>query len=200
MKNLSEGALKLERAIQEKAFDYISNSGDYRRGEELLDAAKLANKLASILDSIGNSTIESGLSVISTDYSNKTPDRPKTAAHPKFIAEGNALVKIGKGRTKKSREYKHTVPEGHLDQILSVLSAMTAQDEKFTLPALIKQVGNGCPVYQVYVTVEALRHLGFLHQITRGLYSSRNGYSIPASSAHLLATLQGQEINARVKD
>ncbi len=105
------------------------------------------------------------------------PRRATERAYPKFVRDGDVLVKIGwskKGRT----EYEHRAPRIVIDQIVGAIAKLGANGVRFSveqlLPLLGASDGEGTPNYQTYLCIAWLREQALLEQRGRQGYSSAN--------------------------
>ncbi len=108
-----------------------------------------------------------------TPLANKT--RPKKADYPKFLREGNSLVKLGWSPSEKS-EYEHKSPKEVLPLLLAAISKVGAHGRRFSMDKvlpLVNPADNGrIPDYQSYLCLAWLKALGLLAQ------QGRKGYSL----------------------
>jgi len=105
---------------------------------------------------------------------------PKTkrgtkSEYPRFLREGENLVKIGWSPSDKS-EYEHKCPKKVLALLASAISKAGAHGKRFTmevmLPLTDPDTGAKVPDYQTYLCLAWLRLLGFVIQ------HGRQGYSL----------------------
>lgn len=202
MKRLINLALELERAIQEEAFSRISKNADYQEGQRLLNAAKLANNLAKTLTLSNDNTVGQDKSdiIANKKLESISKRQPKQNGYPIFFAENNILVKIGKGKSKKSKPYRHSVSKNNIQTVIDSLESISSKQEQFTLPDIVNEVGGNCPIYQIYITVEAMRHLGYFNQSTRGLYSLQSDYELPQDAGKFLEIVANGSLTKGMED
>jgi hypothetical protein len=110
----------------------------------------------------------------------KRPRRSKTARseYPKFVREGDSLVKIGWSR-REGKPYEHKAPRGVLWSLVQALIRVGSGGERFTVEGILplKDAADksDIPDYQTYLTLAWLRSLGLITQ------HGRQGYSLPNS-------------------
>lgn len=107
----------------------------------------------------------------------RRPKPPKKKEYPKFVREGDRLVKIGWSKKNKST-YEHKAPYEAVTAVVRQLAARVAPGQLFTienvLPVPDISTGGEVPAYQVYLTLGWLRALGFLDR------RARDGYKVTA--------------------
>ncbi|MCC6125052.1 MAG: hypothetical protein IT426_08830 [Pirellulales bacterium] len=101
--------------------------------------------------------------------------KPRKGEYPKFIREGDTLVKIGWSPSDKAT-YEHKSPKKVLALLGTTLSKNGANGKRFTmervLPLTNPSDGSNVPDYQVYLCLAWLRTLDILIQ------HGRQGYSL----------------------
>jgi len=104
-----------------------------------------------------------------------TRARPKREQYPKFLREGNNLVKIGWSPSEKA-EYEHKTPRKTLPLLILALSKIGSNGRRFSMDKVLPLVdpsdGNRVPDYQAYLCLAWLKNRGFLTQ------HGRQGYSL----------------------
>ena len=99
--------------------------------------------------------------------------------YPRFLRNGNELVKIGWSR-KKRGEYVHKAPRAAVDALLRAIAARQSGARLFTADELFSHdrplkdpaTGQEWPAYQAYVALAWLRAVGVVRA------HGRRGYSI----------------------
>lgn len=145
------------------------------------DVADLASKARAHLDPAAKSLgqpvegSQSTVSGIKTTVRSPIKGRPKKAEYPKFLREGNNLVKIGWSPSEKS-EYEHKSPKEILLLLTAAVSKIGTNGRRFSMEKILPLVNpadNGhVPDYQAYLCLAWLKALGFLTQ------HGRQGYSL----------------------
>jgi hypothetical protein len=145
------------------------------------DVANLASKGRTQLDPAARTSIQQ-----TTGHPATTPTitpmayfpikgRPKKGQYPKFLREGNNLVKLGWSPSEKA-EYEHKSPRKTLPLLIVAISKIGSNGKRFSMDKVLPLVdptdGNRVPDYQVYLCLAWLKNLGFL---TR---HGRQGYSL----------------------
>jgi len=108
----------------------------------------------------------------------KKPHRSRTAQseYPKFVREGDSLVKIGWSRRDR-KPYEHKAQRSVLRSLVQALVRVGSGGERFTVEALLPlkdtSAGSEIPDYQMYLTLAWLRSIGLIVQ------HGRQGYSLP---------------------
>lgn len=172
MEIINEIAIKLEKTIQEEAFKAISLEGDYLKGDKLLQGAQMVRNIVEYLKGLENNhDSATKKEVVKNNPSKNNLQRisnSKSNGYPVFLVEHDSLVKVGKGKSKKSKVYRHTIPKANVDKIINHLNRFI--EKEFTLTDAIQSSENDCPDYQFYVTAELIKALGYLLQPRRGSY------------------------------
>ena len=108
----------------------------------------------------------------------KTSSRtiPQATAYPRFLRDGNHLIKIGWSKKEKA-QYEHKAPKAVLHLLLASLIAAGREGHRFTtddvLPLREASDGAEVPSYQAYLCLAWLRSEGLIEQ------HGRQGYSLP---------------------
>jgi len=104
------------------------------------------------------------------------------AGYPKFICQGDELVKIGWSKTSKS-EYEHRAPRVVAMRLAEVLEEFRANGRMLTmdqvLPLKREPHGNEVPDYQVYLCLAWLRALALVEKHGRSGYSVISRENLP---------------------
>jgi hypothetical protein len=108
----------------------------------------------------------------------------KKPGYPKFLREGELLVKVGWSRREK-QPYEHKAPRSVVSALVQALLRVGAGGKRFTTESLfpLKEPGDGSeiPVYQAYVTLALLRANGLIVQHGRQGYSLREEKDLTAA-------------------
>ena len=162
-----------------------AKEADYGAAASLVELAKdvadLASKARALLDSAVKSTgkpVESSQrppQAVSATSRSPVKGRAKKAEYPKFLREGNSLVKLGWSPSEKS-EYEHKSPREVLSLLISAVSKVGTNGRRFSMDKILPLVNpadNGrVPDYQAYLCLAWLKALGLLTQ------HGRQGYSL----------------------
>ena len=97
--------------------------------------------------------------------------RRRKGDYPKYLHRGNALVKVGLSRDKKS-EYEHIVPSAEYRRAVELVSNTGANGNEFTADDLLKEF-DGLS-YHLYVVLALLRQKKAVVVVHRGLYKLGN--------------------------
>ena len=110
----------------------------------------------------------------------KAKARTKASPYPKFLREGNALLKLGWSRKGKA-EYEHRAPREAVTAVAARVAEVASRQDRFTVEdfgdvrvAPGDEPVSGC---QVYLCVAWFRRAGLVVQ------HGRRGYSLPVTSA-----------------
>lgn len=115
----------------------------------------------------------------STSRPRKAKRKNKRADYPKFLREGDALVKIGWSK-REAKPYEHKAPRTVLQALVQALARAGSGGARFTMEGLLplrSGAGEGeIPDYQTYLTLAWLRAAGLIVQ------HGRQGYSLPTGT------------------
>jgi hypothetical protein len=170
---------------------------DYDQAASLIELARkvkqLSDEFASSAASPAATTAElhdeakHSLSSIGTE--NSARSRNKLGQYPKFVREGDSLIKIGWSKSEKA-EYEHKSPKRLLTALCQVLT--NARGKRITmdkvLPLKDPLNGSGFSDYQAYVCLAWLKSAGLVIQ------HGRQGYSLPKGT-DLVKTVETQWAN-----
>jgi hypothetical protein len=101
--------------------------------------------------------------------------RSRKNEYPKFLREGQSLVKIGWSKSDK-KPYEHRAPKRVLDVLVAALLELGQGGRRFTTDELLplRDGKDDIPSYQAYLTLAWLRAEHLVRQ------HGRQGYSLPA--------------------
>jgi len=176
-----------EKALAEAASD-AAQGGHY-------DAASLLIELASAVNGLSVNarerltpravgpqveiTAAGSIAVTESSRSAQLGTRQRKESYPKFLREGESLVKVGWSRSDKS-VYEHKSPKRVLLVLAAAIEKAGARGKRFSmnriLPLTDSADGTRIPYYQVYLCLAWFRGLGFLIQ------HGRQGYSLAAKA------------------
>lgn len=100
--------------------------------------------------------------------------RQLAAKYPVFQRSGENLVKVAWSKAAKS-EYVHQAPRSVINDLIAAIYRVVADDDLVSIEnvlPLARGDGADTPVYQVYVCLAWLRHIGAVKQ------HGRRGYSV----------------------
>jgi len=113
--------------------------------------------------------------------------RARKGDYPKFLREGQSLVKIGWSRSEKT-EYEHKSPQKVLPILAAAVTRAGARGKRFSMDRVLPLVDGDetkIPDYQAYLCLGWFKELGFLVQHGRQGYSLASGAPIePLIEAH----------------
>jgi hypothetical protein len=127
------------------------------------------------LDDLGGTSAPPARTVQSAGRGKKSrKTRAKKAGYPKFVREGETLVKIAWSKSER-KPYEHKAPKGVLRALIQALTRVGSGGARFTMEGLLplKDGGTDIPDYQTYLTLAWLRSAGLITQ------HGRQGYSLP---------------------
>lgn len=93
--------------------------------------------------------------------------RRRKKDYPKYLRRGDALVKVGLSKDKKT-EYKHVVPNSEFRRVVALVSSAGKGGKEFTAEDFLK--GFEGASYHAYVVLALLRQAKALVQVRRGTY------------------------------
>lgn len=145
------------------------------------DVANLAAKSRAQLDPAARTSIKQATDLRATTLKttpmahSQIKGRPKKGQYPKFLREGDSLVKLGWSPSEKA-EYEHKSPRKTLPLLIAAISKIASNGKRFSMDKVLPLVdpidSNRVPDYQVYLCLAWLKNLGFLTQ------HGRQGYSL----------------------
>ena len=117
----------------------------------------------------------------------RKPKARKTSAYPKFLREGNALLKLGWSR-KSSAEYEHRAPREAVLAVAARVAEVASTMSRFTVEDLgeVRVGGRDAAISscQVYICVAWFRRAGLVVQ------HGRRGYSLPIGTTEFPAKVK----------
>jgi len=165
-----------------------------QRYNDVASIARLADSLSQLLQPASESPSPQGrgqgegdppLPVVfrSAQRATSAPPRKskttiKKKEYPKFVREGDRLVKIGWSKTNKTT-YEHKAPYEAVTAVVRQLSARVTPGKTFTIEDVVPvpDISNNgeVPVYQVYLTLAWLRSLGLVVRKAKDGYVAVRG-------------------------
>ncbi|PKQ38425.1 MAG: hypothetical protein CVT59_04190 [Actinobacteria bacterium HGW-Actinobacteria-1] len=167
-------ARQLEASIQEHAFELLRSQGSYDRAQGLIvvasDVNRIASRLDELLQQVATTTIPR---VPSSEPKRRANGRKSTLAkYPRFFVSGDRVVKIGKGKQKSAKEYRHEATKSSFDQLARWIESQSVEGRREWLAKDADlELGEHVPAYQTYLLIAALSSAGVLRQVKRGTYS-----------------------------
>lgn len=185
---IQEQAARLERAVQDVAFAVLRDSGDYELSQQLLevgsDLGRISRRLRVILEGAARQPADA------SPQPTVFRTRAAVAGYPQYWIDGEKLVKVGKGKGKTAREYRHEANREALNVFGRWLESVHAEGQReWPASAATEALSDTLPSYQVYVLLGALREVGVLQQVSRGTYALKES-GVP--SAELWSLLQSR--------
>ena len=113
--------------------------------------------------------------------------RLRTPAYPKFLREGNALLKLGWSRKRKA-EYEHRAPREAVLAVAARVAEVVSTRSRFTVDDLgdvrIAQGEEPISSCQVYLWIAWFRRTGLV------LQHGRRGYTLPIAATKFPAKVK----------
>lgn len=120
------------------------------------------------------------LSSISPQNSSSKKKRRSKAKYPKFIRDGNHLVKIGWSKKERS-EYEHKADREAVRALVSAIASTGQDGTRFSMDSLLPVetiTGESIPDYQSYLILAWLRSADLLEQHGRLGYTIGEGVDL----------------------
>jgi hypothetical protein len=168
-------ARQLESQIQQAAFEMLREDGSYEQSQQLLLVASDVRKLASRLEEVATGRVKPSVHTSASAQTPTASQRARKAASTKYpifyVADGR-LIKIGKGKQKSAKEYRHEAPRRSFDAVARWIEETTLSGarEWFARTA-DEQLSDQVPTYQVYLIIAALQKAGVVRSVRRGWYA-----------------------------
>jgi hypothetical protein len=178
-----------DRSLTELASDYFK-ARDFDGATACIEVAR---KLSSLLSPAGRGPIDQNVQspevAASTDpvatFSRRQASalsspitarfsRVRKGEYPKFVREGDSLIKIGWSKSDKA-EYEHKSTKKVLSLLVPSIAKSGASGKKFSMEKLLPlkdEDGGEVPGYQAYLCLAWLRTTGLVQQ------HGRQGYTI----------------------
>lgn len=195
-----QNALKIIHDAEQDLRDLISTAASQQRYDDVKKLAELANALAIVsIDAATETPSSNQVSSESKKLNVESPKERRTkkpprstasskgpaqttkrrtpkakAGYPKFVRDGDRLVKVGWSK-KNKEEYEHRVPRETVLAFANFLDDNIEENKIFEIDGLFPVTdvsGAEIPGYQVYVIVAWLRELGVFEK------KGRDGYLI----------------------
>ena len=182
IQEISEILGSAERSLATLASDVMKES-NYGAAALLIDLAKQVKALAEkARQSLDRETVPAPATAEKCGGTAGPPAlhgrrQPKKGEYPKFLREGDSLIKVGWSRSGKA-EYEHKAPKKVLALLTAAIGQAAANGKRFTISKVVPLVDpadhSDVPEYQVYAAVAWLRAVGVLKQ------HGRQGYTLSA--------------------
>ena len=159
----------------------------WSKAESLLALARNADALREGINTLGVARTSNPklvpLPALTTIEELANPRARKSKGdYPKYTVRGDALVKIGLGRDRRT-EYEHVVAKAEFDRILSRIAGFAGVKKWFTAEYI--QEGLECPSYQTYIVLAMLRDKGHILSERRGQYSFKSAKTFATDTSTL---------------
>jgi hypothetical protein len=195
-----------EKALAALASEAAKES-DYEAASCLIEVAREVKSLsARVLQELRPELVESvvgevGLARNGTARGSIAGLRPPTRSkrqkksYPKFLRQGDELVKVGWSPTEKA-EYEHKCGKKVVSVFAAAIAKAGANGRRFTMdrmmPLMDPADGAQIPDYQVYLCLAWFRELGFV------IRHARKGYSL-ATKAPIEPLIETHWLNLPVR-
>jgi hypothetical protein len=201
MKNISGGIAILrdaERQLQE-LMAAAAKEGDYSGVNALMDWAFQLKLLVDRRGKEGRSEVRKNSSkqhLRTSRESKRNRQRKRSAdrAYPKFVRDGDFLVKVGWSKSSRE-EYEHKAEKSDVFAVISAIAVAGSRGRSFQMEPLLpckNSKSEKIPDYQAYLSLAWLRSLGLVEQ------QGRASYTIPmADSLQEDAGNQWRQIDSR---
>lgn len=165
IKTLVEDTQELERKLQGEAFELLQHAGDYDFSESMLAIARDVRSIGRRLESIAADQGSKKTKQI------EAKPKKKRVQYPQFFVAQDRIIKIGRGKSKGAKEYRHEAPLGAFEALVRWMESVEASGTREWMGTEAAEALSGqVPSYQVYLMLGALREVGVLKQVQRGSY------------------------------
>ncbi|GAB4287570.1 MAG: hypothetical protein Kow0067_12690 [Coriobacteriia bacterium] len=180
---LAASAISLEKEVRAAAFEIIEQSGDYQEARNLLQIAEDVGLLAQRLGGPAAPPSRETTAVTPPKAKRATPGSSTVRGrYPVFFIEGDRLIKIGKGKQRTAKPYRHEATRETFDAVVQWISGkVTSGSQPFKAAAAKEDLRADFPSYQVYLIIAALHQIGVLTAGNRGQYSVDGAASVSAA-------------------
>ncbi len=169
IKSLISTASDLEKSVQSVAFDIVREAGDYELSETLLGVARDIHTISRRIQSLADSPVVPTRRKDLPPPASRKRGRP---TYPRFMVTDDSIIKIGKGKSRTAKEYRHEAPRESFQTLSSWLDKTRASG-KHEWPAqdVVEALTGDVPSYQTYLMLAALLASGVLAKV-RGNYEA----------------------------
>jgi hypothetical protein len=154
-------------ALEARAYDDVAAIATISRQLNEI----VAGALSSIDAPAADGRPSGSSSGVATSPRKRPEGRRRKGAYPRFIRDGDRLVKVGWSK-KEQAEYQHRAPKQAVDALMTALARLG--DKEFSMAALlpiVNEQGEEIPSYQAYLALAWLRSWGGVRRESRGDYS-----------------------------
>ena len=149
-----------ERARTDAIFSLAKEADDLRR------------RIAEVREQVPSARpIESGSGAqdpaANTALPSSAPTRRRKRDYPKYVRRGDALVKVGLSKDKRT-EYKHIVPASEYKRVAELIGSVGKGKREFTAEDILK--GFDGASYHSYIVLALLREKKAVALVRRGTY------------------------------
>jgi hypothetical protein len=181
-------ARELESDIQSAAFELLREDAAYAQAQGLLVVASDVNRLAARLSELLSSSEDAMKHKAGPRLTPR--GRKGTARYPVFFVSEDRLVKIGKGKQKTAKEYRHEATRAAFDSVARwIESSALSGHREWHAKGADEDLQGKVPSYQVYLVIAALQAVGIVVQVRRGEYALSSDAGQPADWWSTLADL-----------
>jgi len=176
--SLVESVTELEHKFQQAAFDLVREGGDYELSESILATARDLRALGFRVEGLASGRPQEFQQTARDRQPTQRNPRPQ---YPRFEVSDDRITKIGKGKKRGAEEYRHEAPVESLNRLIAWFDHATASGEhEWSAQAVVEALAPDVPSYQTYLLLAALRSVGLLTLVRRGIYG-RADKSVPTS-------------------
>ena len=187
----------LETSVQAVAFDILREEGDYELSETLLGVARDIHTIGRRVTSLAQSP--------KYTKKGKAPPLAKAKrgvrlAYPRFFVTEDRIVKVGKGKSRTAKEYRHEAPKESFNKFVAWLNeARAAGKREWSAQEAVEALDGEVPSYQTYLVISALLAGGMLGKIRRGSYEVRDGDTTTEDYWRVLQAELGEQASGAAK-
>lgn len=187
-------ARELEAEIQSVAFSLLRDEGKYDEAQQLLVVASDVRRLEGRLDEIVSGRPKRAAAEEKPRSTSARSRKGASSKYPIFYVAGGRLVKIGRGKQKTAKEYRHESPRSAFDVVARwIESAGMSGSQEWFARAADEELSGQVPTYQVYLVIAALQHAGVVRPVRRGWYSLAQDVGGPEDWWNRLVELGSEE-------
>jgi len=159
---------ELENAMQSAAFSIVRETGNYEASERLLEVARDLRAIGKRVEAIATM---GGHGDTERPFHPSTGKARGSRPYPRFAISGDRVVKIGKGKSRSAKEYRHEAPKESFDKLVSWLESARASGKREWLAQdVVDALAGEVPSYQIYLMLAAMSVSGFIGMVRKGSY------------------------------
>ena len=172
IKSLISTTSDLEKSVQGVAFEIVREAGDYELSETLLGVARDIHTISKRIQLLADGPAIPAKNTPSPTMASRKRER---STYPRFIITDDQLIKIGKGKSRTAKEYRHEASRESFQRLASWLDETRASGKR-EWPAYdpVDDLAGDVPSYQTYLMLAALRASGLLVN-KKGKYEVADG-------------------------